>query len=282
MLICNDGFMSNYTNYWGKTRPCKRLIYHCLEVAAVGNVLFQQSLQNDKYKDVLTQKITHDKDISLSLITFFVLMHDFGKFSYKWQNKDQGAVKKVHGTPFEQSYYVEHDKLGFLLCHKEIWPLIWHKNLLNVDPRVDKYYLQNVMKSWFRSVTMHHGRNSNIDPKNNPDFFGTYFIGENINNACDFVEEAAKFVLNNNSKKPFLEIQNSLDDTYNNTSKILHYLTKKSDSLVSNNPNYFHIHQTGIIKDYWNEALRYAKQAVKYEKIDSSEIIGKNRYFFMK
>lgn len=62
----------------------------------MGHILFQQALQDDKYEDVLTQKITRDKEISLSLITLFVLMHDLGKFSYVWQNKDKRAVKKVH------------------------------------------------------------------------------------------------------------------------------------------------------------------------------------------
>jgi len=117
--------MSNYTNYWGKSGddfvPCQRLIYHCLDVAAVGQVLLQLVLQHDDYEDILTQNITHDKKISQSLITFFVLMHDLGKFSYRFQNMDQDAVKKVHGRLSDKYYSVDHDEPGFLLCQKVIW-----------------------------------------------------------------------------------------------------------------------------------------------------------------
>lgn len=276
--------MSNYTNYWGKTSPIQRLMYHCLDVAAVGHVLLQPSLQDDKYEDVLTQKITQDKEISLSLITLFVLMHDLGKFSYRWQNKDRVAVKKVHGVPCEDcySYSAEHDLLGFLLCQKGIWPKIWDENWLGLDHHVAKKDLQDVMKSWFRSVTMHHGFNRDFDNKYNPDFLGTYFIDENIKDACDFVEDAAKFMLSNKLKKPLLEIHENLDDTFNHTSKILYYLTKRSDQLVSGNPKCFRIFRGDGIKDVWEEALQDAKTAVKYRKIESSEIIGKNRFFYIK
>jgi CRISPR-associated endonuclease Cas3-HD len=279
----NEGFMSNYTNYWAKTSPYQRLIYHCLDVAAVGHILFQQSLQDDKYEDVLTQKITRDKEISLFLITLFVLMHDLGKFSYVWQNKDRGAVKKVHGNPCKDCFCnAEHDLLGFLLCQKEIWPKIWHENWLGLDHHVDEYYLQDIMKSWFRSVTEHHGFNRNFDNKYNPDFLRTYFIDENIKDACDFVEDAAKIMLNNKLKKPSLEIYKDLDDTFNHTSKILHYLTKRSDQLVSGNSKHFRNYRADGITDVWKEALQDAQMAVNYEKIESSEIIGKFRSFFIK
>lgn len=129
----------------------------------------------------------------------------------------------------------EHDLLGFLLCQKEIWPKILHGNWLGLDDYVDEYYLQDKMTSWFRSVTEHHGVIQNFDLKNNSDFLGLYFIDENIKDACDFVDHAANFMLNNKLKKPSLEIHKDLDDTFNHTSKILHYLTQRSDQLVSGN-----------------------------------------------
>jgi len=255
-----------------------------MDVAAMGQGLFQQSLQDNNYEDVLTQKITRDKEISLSLITFFVLMHDLGKFSYRFQRMDKSCVKKFRGREFEtEACYVDHDELGLLLCQKEICPKILQENWLCLNHIVDKYYLQEVLNSWFHSVTMHHGRRSStIRCQDYSYLLGKYFMDENIENACEFVEEASKFVLDNKLKKPFLKIDKSLEDTYNHTSKFLNILTRKSDQLVSGNPKYFHIPSTGIIKDYWNKAIRHAKLAIKTEKIDPSKIIAKNRYFFRK
>lgn len=282
LLTHNGRFMSDYTNYWGKSDSCQRLIYHCLDVAAVGQVLLQQVLQRDDYEDILTQNITHDKKISQSLITFFVLMHDLGKFSYKFQNMNQDAVKKVNGLSSKKFYSVDHDESGFLLCQKVIWPKIWDKNWLGLDQSFDESNWQDVLKSWFLAVTMHHRRHSNIDFQNKIDNLEIYFIDENKKDACEFIEDAAKFMLYTKSEKPLLKIHKSLDYTYKYTSDLLRYLTDRSDKLVSSNRDYFNIPWTSSIEQYWTEVLRYAELAFKDAEIDSSEVIEFNQYFFRK
>ena len=271
--------MSDYTNYWGKSDPCQRLIYHCLDVAAVGQVLLQQVLQRDDYEDILTQNITHDKEISQSLITFFVLMHDLGKFSYKFQNMNQDAFKKVNGLPSKKFYSVNHDESGFLLCQKVIWPKIWDENWLGLDKSVSESDWQDVFKSWFLAVTMHHNRGSNIDSENKPGNLNDYFIDENKKDACNFIEETAKFML----KKPLLEIHKSLYFTNEYSLDMLRCLTDLSDTLVSSRSKYFcSIPWTSSIENYWTEVQGYAKGAVKDAEIDSSKIIEYNQYFFRK
>ncbi len=274
-------------NYWGKLGDenvsCHLLIYHCLDVAAVGQVLLRLPLQQDDYEYIFTKNITHDKEISLSFITFILIMHDLGKFSERFQNTNQELVNNVHGRLCDKSYTVKHDELGLCLCQKKILQKILHENLLNLDMNVDICYLPDVLKSWFQSVTMHHNRPSNIDFQNKPDNLGIHFSDENISAACIFVGEAAKFLLNIKLKKPLLLIHESLHDTYNYTSILLEYLAIRSDWLVSSNPKYFPPSLTPLsIEQYWDKALKNAKQAVKDAEISHSEIIKDNNDFFMK
>lgn len=135
-ILCNNMMYK----YWGKSRIPRKfteddvsfhlLLYHCLDVAAMGQVLLQQLLQQDAYEDILTQNITHDKDNSLSLITFFLALHDLGKFSKGFQNSRKDIVNILHGQLNNQKSENQ-EKIGFYLWQK-IWPKVWQENWLSL------------------------------------------------------------------------------------------------------------------------------------------------------
>lgn len=82
-----------YFRYWGKARKredggwdCHLLPYHCLDVAAVGNVWLEQ---DSALRTCLACSIgIHKNDKHFrNVVNFFLALHDLGKFDIRFQSK---------------------------------------------------------------------------------------------------------------------------------------------------------------------------------------------------
>ena len=117
--------MGNCFKYWGKASKdpdCSHLYhllpYHCLDVAAVADVWLQQS-------NVLLKQIALSLDKSeseaRSIVLFFVLLHDLGKFDARFQNFREDIRVNLQGDEFEvepEKYsHGSHGYLHFIQCH---------------------------------------------------------------------------------------------------------------------------------------------------------------------
>src|SRR5262249_23932955 len=149
--------------YWGKARPVEvggaayhLFAYHSLDVAAVWRTLLDADA---KLRQRLVLNTGLEESALLSLITFFLALHDLGKFAEGFQNLRPDIFETLRGRPSKKDYTVRHDSLGDLLWRGVIWPTGWKDGWLRVGQAefADMYDWQDVLGAWMRSVTGHHG-----------------------------------------------------------------------------------------------------------------------------
>lgn len=272
---------TNQYHYWGKNRVSSHLlVYHCLDVAALGQLLL---LQDDYLLDSLTRNTTFDKDITLSLVPFCLTMHDLGKFSGRFQSRQPDFVKNLPGQISDPLNTISHAELSFYLTQK-IWLKLWQENWLKIEHEVDKSACFDVLKPWFQSATLqHHGKSPNIIPVN----METHFTNDNIAAAYSFMKEVAEIFLDVKCKTFLFNLHESMHDTFKDSSVLLAQLTRWSDGICSNYEYFLFCSEPMPIKNYWDEfALPQAEFVVKeagdlpefYQKDDEMDLIRKAKY----
>ena len=113
---------ASYYKYWGKAR--KRddgtydyhlLVYHCLDVAAVGSELLKM---NPTLLPALLEAAVVLKIDVRTMIMLLLSIHDFGKFSPTFQSKIPEVQYQLQGNNRGKPSPVRHDALGLLLWQK--------------------------------------------------------------------------------------------------------------------------------------------------------------------
>lgn len=190
---------ASYFLYWGKASKDKResgadyhlLPYHCLDVAAVGWWLLDE-------QDPLTRSLADFLNISPAqlrlLFTFFIMLHDLGKFASAFQNladfPDSPLVNYQPRFGYD-SRQARHDRLGYFfwlqasrgrhLSGTEIG--LKQTDLTQVSPALDS------LNAMFDVVFGHHGYP--IDRGAQPRKMKDYCHESNISAACDFIRDCA-------------------------------------------------------------------------------------------
>ena len=106
--------------YWGKAKKLEDgrydyhlLVYHCLDVAAVGNAWLKWNpsfLKQASLASGLSEKAF------LEWFLFFLSLHDLGKFRLSFQNLCPSVLKKLQGREnVDSQYSIRHDQLGYEL-----------------------------------------------------------------------------------------------------------------------------------------------------------------------
>jgi len=149
----------SYFAYWGKARPADGeaffhlLPYHCLDVAAVGRTYLKRAPALLAW--LSDQFGFADKDAFLDWVTFWLALHDLGKFSISFQGQRADLVEGLQGSPLTTAGLsgVRHDSLGM-----QFW-------LDHVEPRAEQeaWFGEGVdlfdgVHCWARAVTGHHGQ----------------------------------------------------------------------------------------------------------------------------
>jgi len=152
-----------YFKYWGKAESnhpgelkWHALVYHCLDVAAVGRVWLEQ---DNALRAHLACAIGMDKDDPqfVSNINFFLALHDLGKLDIRFQSKVPEVRNIVWNdlnlndlllTPSNITEF-DHGKAGFDIFVK------FYAELLGLAEQNDE--LLDKWKPWVAAVTGHHG-----------------------------------------------------------------------------------------------------------------------------
>ena len=151
-----------YFKYWGKADPSYEgepkwhpLVYHCLDVAAVGYALLMQK-ENIRHRFA---EITHLDDItSRHWLTLFLGLHDIGKFSESFQNLRPDLLEKLQCKKSSMAYSVRHDSLGNLLWVDLLWAS-FEASTSSRQPDFEQFreFWQEIFACLAKAHTGHHG-----------------------------------------------------------------------------------------------------------------------------
>jgi len=153
----------SYFHYWGKARKdeeegalCHLLPYHCLDVAAVGQVLLEQHTGLRKSLAVLMR--LNETDL-IYWLPFLLSLHDIGKFSASFQNLRPDLFDAMQQRQWPRSDSPRHDSLGYLLWRKHLKDHFRQIGLLPPQ-RTGGLRAGNDaagLEYWMQAVTGHHG-----------------------------------------------------------------------------------------------------------------------------
>ncbi len=249
----------SYWRYWGKARPDESgpswhpLPCHSLDVAAVGREFLRQSGALRRH---WSARLGLSEDVLLDLVTYFLALHDLGKFAVPFQalNSDllatlQGGRKtqKVYGNP-------RHDSLGAILLadHYRLQPQVpVLSSLLDGG-------LYDAASFWISAVTGHHGQP--------PSLHGTvraHFDCVDIESALGFADAAGKLLLPTSSVEAWIaSCPDQRLDEHRRFSWWLAGLAVLADWLGSNTRYFAYCAVPDSLEQYWPQSQRQALEAL--------------------
>ncbi len=173
------------------------LPYHCLDVAAVGKVLLDKNIYLTQCLSRLTGL---NEEILKSVLVFFLVLHDLGKFSESFQNikpellKELQSIEKSLKHPYSKKDF-GHDSMGFLLWKNIVSLQVFERYQVNAYERDDWL---DIINCFMQAANGHHGMPVKQGDKN---FWDNYFSDTNKDAVIEFVEE----VMNLFSLETFLK-----------------------------------------------------------------------------
>ncbi len=182
-------------SYWGKARPQETdsarpyhlLVYHSLDVAAVGQQLLAR---HPSLLAKLAAGIGIDPSRLRPLLVFLLAIHDLGKFAETFQALQPGLMHMLQGRTQTRFESVRHDSLGYLLWNEALWPELQRLGWFGIgsDRREQRQWRQ-VFEICLRAVTGHHGQ-----PPKSGSRAGTSLLLENFFSPQD-VSAAVQYLL---------------------------------------------------------------------------------------
>lgn len=182
----------SYLAYWGKARPTDGepdlhlLPYHCLDVAAVGRVYLRRAPALLAW--LSDQLGFADQESLCDWVTFWLALHDLGKFSISFQAQRADLVERLQGeAPTSAGLTgVRHDSLGMQFWSDHVQRRVeddaWFGNDLDVFDGI---------QFWARAVTGHHGQ----PPLSQVDHLASHFRPRDVAAAQGFVDAMRELLL---------------------------------------------------------------------------------------
>ena len=168
--------------FWGKALPLSDagpqwhpLVFHCIDVAAVGS----QLLQADRSLSERLCKLLDLKDDELArLVPYLLSLHDIGKFAKRFQAKAPSHYPPCLGDSAEAIYY-DHAAGGFELFEADC-------ALFGIERRAKRPW-----RFLLSAVTGHHGAPPQTDPLKRPNVatLRSSFGRAGIEAACQFAAD---------------------------------------------------------------------------------------------
>lgn len=257
--MAEEGKIQPYFCYWGKAGgeegqelACHLLPYHCLDVAAVGLTLLRM---RPRLRANLVRTSGFDESELDRWLPFFLLLHDIGKFSTRFQDLQPDLARRLQHREAETRTSPRHDALGWLLWRD--W-LNEQFQLLSITPKQERRSRRRSLEQQACDVLMgvvtgHHG----LPPRKPSGGLADYFSEQDQQAALDFVRDAAELLLGNNADSPTLNMDRLVMSSW-----WFAGFAVLSDWLGSN-PKYFAYRDTPTsLECYWRNALDQAENAV--------------------
>ncbi|WP_275100242.1 CRISPR-associated helicase Cas3' [Sedimenticola hydrogenitrophicus] len=242
-----------YYRYWGKTAEeggYHLLPYHCLDVAAVGEVFLRRNVH---VRQRLAQLLGLDEEALIVLVVFFLGLHDIGKFARHFQALNPELFQALQGEKAELPY-VRHDILGELLWRTYLRPYCVERGVLEVQggrrPSFD-----TAADYWLHTVLGHHGKPVSHDDSSVRAVPADYFPVTTQEAVKAFFEQWHDLC-------KVGEVVLPLPDRVSAASWWLAGLAVLCDWLGSNQAFFPPVSDEMALDEYWQQALRQAEQAV--------------------
>ena len=264
--------MKTYFNYWGKARradevgpPCHLLPYHCLDVAAIGEVLLTQHPHMMKHLETMFRL---EVGILRPWIIFLLALHDLGKFAESFQQLQAELRQAWWNDITKSSYDIRHDSLGYLLWEdqKALPKFLKDEGGLGLKPEDPDFakFCRKILKVWLQPVTGHHGLPPKIRKGSANARAKTYFQPFDMENAKRFVDEVfALFSPDTDVLLP-LAVDKAWCKMQKEASWVLAGFAVLCDWLGSDADVFEYCDDEMLLDEYWrNYALPRALRAVK-------------------
>ncbi|MDY0301011.1 MAG: CRISPR-associated helicase Cas3' [Trichlorobacter sp.] len=261
----------SYFRYWGKAENegarYHLLPYHCLDVAAVGWVLFAP-------EKPLCQRLAVDLVIPPEtlqrLMSFFLSEHDIGKFAVAFQGVKPDMSQLLIPPNINKQYTERHDSLGFLLWFDEGGlreRLGASEELCKLFAGSDMARLPRSLDIWMEIVTGHHG----IPPKRSGPNRSNYFDKQDEEAALQYLCATARLFLTPNDIASLN--CNEFGKRLKRLSWVLAGLVVLADWLGSSRQPDSFCQSRMSLHDYWNhQALPFAAQAMHDARLEPASI----------
>lgn len=257
--------IKTYYKYWGKAElegsNHHLLPYHCLDVAAVGNILLNQ---NEWIRKQLASAMGLDEQLCVRWLTLFLALHDIGKFSESFQNLRPDLLEALQGRTSSKVYSVRHDSLGYLLWREYLWDTLTTENAsLFLEITQDTEDWQELFECLMKSFAGHHGTPPTLKGPNGIHLFSkNYFTEDDPCAAQEYLKDLGG-LFPSPSQEINLPHPSDLEEAIIRSSWLIAGFVVLCDWIGSNS-SWFTLQSKPIpLPSYWqNHALPQAQQAV--------------------
>jgi len=245
-----------YYRYWGKASredgSHHLLPYHCLDVAAVGQVLLSKSPR-------LLKRLSHltgmDEKSFIRWMTFFLALHDLGKFADAFQNLRPDILSKLQRRESKCRYSERHDSLGYFFWQESLRAEFKAAGILKtISTGRHRSNEEEAIKFWMRAVTGHHGQPPNAIHSLMRDFFE---LPQDTEAATGFIHDLVDLLLQDNRSFPGLNLHSQ-----ELASWWISGFTVLCDWLGSGRPASEFRSQPQVLSEYWRQAIDWASEIV--------------------
>ena len=153
----------SYFKYWGKsganphdTKDYHLLVYHSLDVAAVGLQLLNQ---HPSYLDHFQRMSRIGKTALQNWLPFLLALHDIGKFADSFQNLNPTVRVQLNSPVSDRIYGLRHDSLGWMLWKQHLRQKFAEEGWISLPVGSKRRAsIAQPVDFWLAAVVGHHGQ----------------------------------------------------------------------------------------------------------------------------
>ncbi len=250
-----------YFKYWGKAsredESFHLLPYHCLDVAVVGKVLLERSPR-------LLKRLAHLTGMTEVLfvrwMTFFLALHDLGKFADGFQNLRPDILEILQQRKSKCQYSERHDSLGYYLWYEYLRSEFKQAGIVqDISTGRRQNAVEECLKCWMKAVTGHHGQ----PPKaiNSParDYFK---LPQDLEAATVFIHDLAELLLPSDRAFPAVDLHSQQLASW-----WISGFTVLCDWLGSSRSVSEFDSQPGDLTEYWQNSPEWANNIIESNEL---------------
>lgn len=255
--------------YWGKARPAAEggpqwhpLVYHSLDVAAVGKVLLEL---HPSWCKNFAEHLGIKEDIFTEWAVFFLALHDLGKFAEVFQSSLPELFRQLRQRDALCHMNERHDSLGFLIWEQRLGKMLQDQDWFGLGNSGNEWgHWQRVFSHWMQTVTGHHGQPPKRQGKNNLNLLlKNHFTDEDCHVAGLYMHRVADLLLKTTCQQSLRVSPRNLYKQILPTSWWLAGFAVLCDWIGSNQHYFHYIDEAMDLAVYWeNHAFPRAREAV--------------------